>query len=143
MELHQRITELDQLEIERKRKKEQLKMIEEKIHEIFDKEKRTVTIVQERQVRYVNPQVEELIGYSVEEVLGSSFAQYIHLDELPKVAKYYRERIAGADVPTIYTTVLKHKNGSDVPVEIKASVIQFQDKTADFAIIKKIDSPEK
>jgi PAS domain S-box-containing protein len=143
MELHQRITELDQLDIERKRTKNKLKKIEEQINEIFGKENKTITIVQERQIKYVNPHVEELIGYTPEEVIGNSFAHYIHPDELPRVAKNYLQRVAGADIPNIYTTVLKHKNGSDVHVEIKASVVQFQDKLADFAIIRKIAPPDK
>ncbi len=138
MELHQRITELQKLEIERELAEKKLRKIEDKIHKMFNKAKEVITIIQDRQIKYVNPFVAELIGYTPEELIGASFAHYIHPDELPRLAKYYLQRIAGEDVPNVYTTVIKHKDGSDVPIEIKASVIQYQGRLADFAIVRKV-----
>jgi PAS domain S-box-containing protein len=138
MELHQRITELDKLEIERKRAENNLRNAEEKIHEIFDKLDEVITILQDRQIMFVNSSIEELIGYTPEEIIGTSFAHHIHPDELPKLAKYYLQRIAGEDVPNIYETVIKHKDGSDIPIEIKASVVQFRGRVADLAIVRKV-----
>ena len=138
LELHQRITELDQLEIERKRVEEKLKKVEEKIHKMFDKAEEVITIVQDRQIKYVNPRVEELIGYTPKEIIGTSFAHYIHQDELPRLAKSYLQRIAGEDVPNIYETIIRHKDGSNVPIEIKASVVQFHGRLADLAIVRKV-----
>ena len=143
MELHQRITELQKLEIERELAEKKLRKIEDKIHKLFNKAKEIITIIQDRQIKYVNPFVAELIGYAPEEVVGTSFAHYIHPDELPRLAKYYLQRIAGEDVPNIYTTVIKHKDGSDVPIEIKASVIQYQGRLADFAIVRKVAKSDK
>jgi PAS domain S-box-containing protein len=110
---------------------------------MFDKAKEVITIIQDRQIKYVNPFVAELIGYTPEELIGASFAHYIHPDELPRLAKYYLQRIAGEDVPNVYTTVIKHKDGSDVPIEIKASVIQYQGRLADFAIVRKAKKSDK
>ena len=138
MDLHERITELQQLDIERERAKEAAKKTEEKIRSLFDKTKETIVIIQDRLIKYANPAVEELIGYTPEELTGTSFAHYIHLDELPKLAKYYLQRIAGEDVPNVYTTILKHKNGSDIPAEIKAAVLPLQGKLIDFAIIRRV-----
>jgi len=138
MELHERITELQKLEFERERIENDLIKIDEKIHNLFYKAKEVITIIQDRQIKYVNPYVSELIGYTPEEIVGTSFAHYIHPDELPKLAKYYLRRIAGEDVPNIYKTVIRHKDGSNVPIEIKASVVQYQGRLADFAIVRRI-----
>ncbi len=143
MELHERITELQKLEIERERTQNNLRKIDKKIHNLFRKAKEVITIIQDRQIKYVNPKVAELIGYTPEEVIGTSFAHYIHPDELPKLAKYYLRRIAGEDIPNIYKTVIRHKDGSDVPIEIKASVVQYQGRLADFAIVRRADEPDK
>jgi len=143
MELHQRITELQKLEIEREQIENKLRKIDQKINNLFDKAKEVMTIIQDRQIKYVNPFVTELIGYAPEELIGTSFAQYIHPDELPRLAKYYLQRIAGEDVPNIYTTVIKHKDGSDIPIEIKASVVQYQGRVADFAIVRKVIKSDK
>lgn len=138
MDLHERITELQKLEIERERAEYAVKKTEEKIHKLFDQKDETITIIQDRLIKFVNPAVTGLLGYSPEELTGTSFAHYIHPDELPKLAKYYLQRIAGEEVPNIYNTIIKHKDGSNVPIEIKASVVQFQGRLADFAIVRKI-----
>ncbi len=139
MDLHERITELQKLEIERERAEKNLKITEEKIHELFGQAKEIIVIIQDRLIRFVNPSVMDTLGYSPEELTGTSFAQYVHPDELPRLAKYYLQRIAGEDVPHIYQTVVKHKDGSDVAIEIKASVVQFQGRLADFAIVRKVN----
>jgi len=138
MDLHERITELQKLEIERERAENTVRKTEEKIHKLFGQTKETITIIQDRLIKFVNPAVTGLLGYSPEELTGTSFAHYIHQDELPRLAKYYLQRIAGEEVPNIYNTVIKHKDGSDVPIEIKASVVQYQGRLADFAIVRKI-----
>ena len=138
MDLHERITELQKLEIERERAENTVRKTEEKIHKLFGQTKETITIIQDRLIKFVNPAVTGLLGYSPEELTGTSFAHYIHQDELPRLAKYYLQRIAGEEVPNIYNTVIKHKDGSDVRIEIKASVVQYQGRLADFAIVRKI-----
>jgi PAS domain S-box-containing protein len=138
MDLHERITELQQLEIEWERTLNAVKKTEEKIHKLFGKTKETIVIIQDRLIKFINPAVTELIGYTPEELTGTSFAHYIHPDELPKLAKYYLQRIAGEEVPNIYNTIIKHKDGSDVHIEIKASVVQYQGRLADLAIVRRI-----
>ena len=141
MELHERVTEVQKLELERKKVENIVKGIEERLHELFKETEQVITIVQDRLVKYVNPIVEELVGYTPEVVIGSTFAKYIHPDELSRVAKNFFQRLAGEDVPNVYETILKHKDGSDVHVGIKASAIQWKGKIADFAIVRKIDKP--
>jgi PAS domain S-box-containing protein len=138
MELHQRITELDKLEIERKRAENNLRKVEEKVQRTFNKVDEVITIIQDRQIIFVNSSIEALIGYTPEEIIGTSFAHHIHPDELPRLAKYYLQRIAGEDVPNIYETVIKHKDGSYIHIEIKASVVQYRGRVADLAIIRKV-----
>jgi len=141
MELHERITELQKLEIEREKIENQLRKINEKIDKMFSQAKEGLVIIQNRLVKYASPYAAELTGRTVDEIINTSFAQYIHHDELPRLAKYYLQRIAGEDVPNIYETIIKHKDGSDVYIAIKASVIQYQGRSADFAIVRKIPKP--
>ena len=137
MELHNRIIELDKLEIERKQAEDKLREIEDKIHKVFDKAEGVITIIQDRLIKYVNHSIEELIGYTPEEIIGTSFENYIHPDVLPELNSLYLKRIAGEDIPNVYTTVIKHKDGSDVHIEIKASAVKYQGRLADLAIVKR------
>ncbi len=143
MELHQRIAELEKLETARTQKENEIQGIEEKIRQLFDREQEGIAIVQDRQVKYVNSRIKDLLGYNPEELIGCFFVDYMHPDELPKIAKYYVQRLEGEDVPSIYETIAKHKNGYDVPLEINASLIIYQEEPALFAIFKEIREPEK
>ena len=136
IELHQRITEVDQLEIERKRAEEKLRKVEGKIHKMFGKAEEVIVIVQDRQIKYINPSVEELTGFNPKEIIGNTFAHYIYPDELPRVAKFYLQRLAGEEMPNVYEARMKHKDGGSVPVEIKASVVQYQGRLASLAIAR-------
>jgi PAS domain S-box-containing protein len=139
LELHERIAELEKLESSRRETNNGLQKIEEKIQRLFKEEKDTIAIIQDRIIKYVNPSVTRLIGYTPEEMIGTSFADYIHPDELPKVAKYYIQRIAGEDVPPVYRTRVRHKDGREVHIEIKASTVTYKGKLADFTIVEEID----
>lgn len=136
LELHQRITELDQLEIERKRAEEKLRKVEDKIHKMFGKVEEVITIIQDRQIKYINPSVEELTGFTPKEIIGNAFAHYIHPDELPRVAKFYLRRLAGEEMPEVYEARMKHKDGGSVSIEIKASTVQYQGRPASLAIAR-------
>ena len=143
IDLHERIAELEKLEDTRTKTNNELRKIDEKIKTLFEGEEDTIAIIQDRIIKYINPSVTQLMGYAPEEMIDTSFANYIHPDELPKVAKYYIQRIAGEDVPPIYQTRVRHKDGSDVYVELKASVITFKGQLADFAVATKIDKQQE
>ena len=143
MELHHRIVELDKLEIERERAAKKLKQIENKMHKMFDRADGVVAVVQDRLIKYVNSKIEQLIGYTPKEVINTSFAHYVDPRLLPDLAKYYLKRIAGEDIPNIYETVIKHKDGSDVHIEIMASVVKYQGRLADLAIVRKLSNRAK
>lgn len=139
LDLHRGITELEKLEAEREQKKNEMNEITRKIHKLFDHEKKGIMILQEAFIKYVNPYLTGLLGYTPEEAIGKPFVLYLDHEEIPKVTKLYANRLAGEDVPIIYETKALHKNGNTIRIEISASEIKYQGKPADFVIIKKID----
>lgn len=139
LDLHRGITELEKLEAEREQKKNEINEFTRKIHKLFDHEKEGILILQDALVKYANPYLTGLFGYTPEEVSGKLFASYLDHEEISKVTKLYTNRLAGKDVPIIYETKALHKNGNTIRIEISASEIKYQGKPADFVIIKKID----
>ena len=135
IELHERMVELEKLEIERQRTGKPFWKIESEYQSIFQLSKDAMAIVQDGMIIRVNPAISQIVGYSPEELIGTPFTQYIHPDELWKVIEYYNKRIAGKEVPIIYKTRVKHKDGSYVEIETKMGVITYQEKPADFAIV--------
>jgi PAS domain S-box-containing protein len=79
-----------------------------------------------------------MAGYSVEEVIDKPFIDYFTPEEVPKVLDRYKRRMAGQSVTPIYETVLRHKNGSRVDVEVNAGIITYEGKPADFVLVRDI-----
>jgi PAS domain S-box-containing protein len=125
------ITESKQIE-------EELQQSEEKYRNLVERANDGITIIQDEIIKYVNPCLADMRGDTAENIIGTSFTDYIHPDELPKVFDRYKRRVAGEDVTPIYETVLMRKDGSKAYVELNAGVITYQERPADFVIIRDI-----
>lgn len=139
LDLHRRIIELEKLEAERELKKNEINEVSRKIHKLFDHEKEGIAILQDALIKYANPYLAGLFGYTPEEVIGKLFVSYLDHKEISKVTKLYTNRLAGKDVPIVYQTKAIHKNGNTIHIEISASEVKYQGKPADFVFIKKIN----
>ncbi|MBN1812943.1 MAG: GAF domain-containing protein, partial [Anaerolineae bacterium] len=123
---------------ERKRAEETLRESEEKYRNVVERANDGITIIQDSLVRYANLRLAEMWGGSVEEVIGTRFADYVDPDELSKVVERYTQRVAGESVTPIYETVLRRRNGEKVHVELNAGTIAYQGEPADLVIIRDI-----
>ena len=47
---------------------------------------REIGIIQDRQILDMTSALSGLLGYSLNEMLGTPFARYVHRDELPRLA---------------------------------------------------------
>lgn len=136
LDLHTRITKLEKLEIRRQKAEKELKKIEKAYSDYFSRSKQFMGLIQDRTIVFLTPPLAHFLGYSRDELTHFPFASYVHPNELPKLVKYYTDRVSGKDVPPVYTTIIKHRDGRDVPVELRAGIITYHGKPADFAIIK-------
>jgi len=117
---------------------EALRKSEEKYRNLVERANDGITIVQDTLLKYANPRLAEITGYTVEEMIGTPLTKYIHPDEVPKVIDRYERRIAGEDVPPRYETALRHRDGSKIEVELNAGIITYQGRPADFVFIRDI-----
>ncbi|MBN2488874.1 MAG: PAS domain S-box protein, partial [Methanosarcinaceae archaeon] len=122
----------------RKKAETRLKDSEEKYRNLVERANDGITIIQDGLVKYANPRHSEIMGYTIEELINTPFTDYIHPDKRPIVADLYKRRMAGEDVPKVYETVVKHKDGTDVDVEFNAGIITYQGEKADFVIVRDI-----
>jgi PAS domain S-box-containing protein len=142
MELHKLMVELEQIEIVRQRSGIPHWKTEKKYQEFFSRGKKAVTIVQNGIIIRANEQIAEITGHSLEEIIGTAFSQHVHPSELPRLQKYYDSRIAGSEVPIVYKTIVKHKDGGNIYIDIKAGVITYGYEPAIFAIVEKDSDQE-
>ncbi|MFX0182120.1 MAG: PAS domain S-box protein [Candidatus Hodarchaeota archaeon] len=111
---------------------------EEKYRKLVERANDGIIIIQDKLLRYVNPSIAKITGYTIEELLNTPFTKYVHPDILPILIKRYEKRMAGQNVPSIYETRLISKDGSVLEVEINAGLITYHDRPADLVIIRDI-----
>ncbi len=121
---------------EHSRAERELRASEERYRDLIERANDGVAVVQDSRLKFVNARLAEMIGYSVDEITGTLFIDYIYPDELEKVQQRYARRIAGEEVPAIYRTVLKHRDGRKIDVELNAGIINDDGAPADFVFIR-------
>jgi PAS domain S-box-containing protein len=141
--LRQRISELEKSEDKLRYTQERLRESEEKYRNLVEKANDGIAIIQDRMLKYVNPRVAEIIGYSAKEVTNTPFLKYVHPEELSKLADNYKLRMAGEKLPSRYESIILHKDRYEVYVEINASIITYQGRPADIVIVRDITERKK
>jgi two-component system sensor kinase FixL len=117
---------------------EALRESEEKYRNLVERASDGIAIVQDTQLKYVNPRLAEMAGYTIEELIATPFTDYIYPDELPKVVDRYKRRMTGEEVASVYETVLEHRDGSRIDVELNAGMITYKDRPADLVLVRDI-----
>ncbi|MFW9903347.1 MAG: PAS domain S-box protein [Candidatus Thorarchaeota archaeon] len=111
---------------------------EEKYRNLVERANDGIVIVQDSLIKYVNPSLSNITGYSPEELYNTPIMNYIHPEVLSDVISRYEKRIAGEPVSPIYETNLILKEDKTLEIEVNAGIINYQGKPADLAIIRDI-----
>jgi two-component system, cell cycle sensor histidine kinase and response regulator CckA len=128
---------------ERKHAENALKESEERYRDLVEQASDGICIIQDGLVKYSNSQLGKIWGGVAEEIIDTPFANYVHPDELLRVADHYNRRMAGEQLPSIYETALKRKDGSKVDTELNVGVIVYKAKPAELVIIRDITERKK
>ncbi len=123
---------------ERTKAQQALRDSEEKYRTLVERSNVGIAILQDGLVRYANPKLLELSGWSNSDILGRPFVEFVRPNERPRVIGMYQRRMRGENAPASYETVFRRKDGSSAYVEISAGVISFDGRPADFVVIHDI-----
>ena len=85
----------------------------------------------------INNRVEELVGYSREEIVGKNFSTLgvIKLKEMPKMIKLFKNSVISGKTVNLIELELKHKNGNSIFVEVSTRAIREKSKIRGTVII--------
>jgi PAS domain S-box-containing protein len=122
---------------------EKLQESESKYRNFVERASDGVIIVQDGLVKFSNPRLAETMGYTVDDVIGTSFLDYVLPDERPRIMDIYKRRIQGEDVPSVYEMIALHKDGSRINFEINSGVIPYQGKPATLSFVRDITERKK
>jgi two-component system NtrC family sensor kinase len=115
---------------ERKQVQEALRKSEERYRVLADNAGEAILVVQDNVVKFINPKVVELSGYSGEELASRPFTSFIYPEDIHVVADRYLKRLQGEPVPQTYDFRIIRKDGDIRWAELDAVPISWEDRPA-------------
>ena len=141
---------------ERKKMEEKLKeysehleeLVQKRTEELLESEKRYsilveeardgVAIIQDVKFVFTNNRLAEIVGYSRDELIGMPFLKLADEKYRQLLKKRYERRLRGEEIPATYEAAAIAKDGERVPIELSATCIDYQGRSADLVIVRDI-----
>lgn len=114
---------------ERVRVEALLKASEERYRQLVNKANEGICVIQNQLLRFANPKLQAMFGYSENDWFGKSFVQFIHLDDRALVLAAYQRRMQG-DTEFRYQARVLTKSQGTRWVEISGTTIEWQGQPA-------------
>jgi PAS domain S-box-containing protein len=86
-----------------------------------------IVIDHQYKFEYVNDKMCDILGRRRSEILGHDFREFLHPDDLDKVAERYRKRQKGESVPSVYETKFIRKDDEVLDIRINVGTIRGKD----------------
>ena len=113
-----------------------LKENEGKYRNLVERANDGIIIVKDKILKYANPRLAQIMGYTVEELTNASITMLLPPDEIAKGNELYARGSKGEVISEIVEIAFKHKNGSKIPVELNIGFIPYEDATAGLILIR-------
>lgn len=111
---------------------------EEKYRSVVEQANDGMAIVQDAFLKYVNPRFAEIVGYKPADITDTSVDDYFLMEEAVRVVQRQWRYIRGQETASVHETLLRHRDGSRVPVEFNSGPIVYQDKPAELIVVRDI-----
>ena len=115
-----------------------LKKSEDRFRSFVENANETILVAQNNFVKYSNHKIEELTGYSVEEIALQTFDKLIHPDDLNIVLSQYQLRLSGEQPANSYSIRIVTREGQIKYVIVNAALFSWDDKPATLAMLTDI-----
>jgi PAS domain S-box-containing protein len=120
-----------QQEIEvRRRTEEELRSSEEKYRLLVENANEGIFVAQEGVLKFVNPMISKISGYTQEELKARPFDHLIHPDDRDAVLDRHRRRMEGEALPEVYRFRVLNKSGGIRWIEVNAVPIPWEGRVA-------------
>jgi len=105
---------------------------------VFENANEAIAVTQDEVVKYCNPQITELTGYSIKEVYSMQFSEFIHPEDLEILMHEYRARLSGEKPRSSYTVRIITKGGQEKFVFINSAAVDWDSRPATIALLTDI-----
>ncbi len=106
-----------------------LRVSEEKYRLLVETVGSVIVVTQDGLIKFINDRVEDLLGYSPDEIVGAQVASFLSEEETQTVRDRTRARVSGKEPPP-KTYRLNHKNGDVRYMEINGTVMAWEGRPA-------------
>ncbi|DAC72471.1 MAG TPA: hypothetical protein DSN98_05100 [Thermoplasmata archaeon] len=107
-------------------------------NETLEKIPQSAAIIQRGILKQINTSFLEMLGYAMDEILEKSFFDFIALEGLADIEKYYLDRLKGDSV-SVYKTVFSTKDDNKISVEVSIKQTIYNGEKAEIAIVTCLD----
>ncbi len=114
----------------RKQMEEDLRRSEEKYRNVVTYASEAIAVVQDNRMIFANPATCRISGYNWEELTERPFSEFIHPDDLGMVIDRYLRRMAGEDMPRVYSFRFLDRQRRVHWVEMSTALIEWDGKPA-------------
>jgi two-component system sporulation sensor kinase A len=128
-------------------------LVEKKTKELLETERRYsilveeasdgVAILQDGKIVFVNKKAPDIIGYSREEVIGLPFETFLDENYRQPAKEMCEQKLRGEAIPPTLEIEWISKTSEHVPVELSATLINYQGRPAILAIVRDISERKR
>jgi PAS domain S-box-containing protein len=97
-----------------------------------------VLVIQQGVVRYTNEAMAQMVGYSVDELIGSELERCVVADDRPRLQHYHAARLQGKPAPESYELRVVRRDGAIRTVQVRASLTPWDSQPAVIATVSDI-----
>jgi PAS domain S-box-containing protein len=116
--------------IQRKQAEKVILDSEKKYRLVVDNANEGIVITQDGMLKFVNPQIGEFTGFTENNLKAGSFLDYIHPDDREMVIEHHRKRLAGDEVPAIYSIRMLDRQGNFKWIQNNGVMIEWEGRPA-------------
>jgi PAS domain S-box-containing protein len=123
---------------ERRKYEKELITSEKKYEALVENSNDGVVVLQDGLIKFVNRVLSQITGIAIKDVLEKPFLEIISPKYRKMLAEKYQRRLAGLSTESLYSFDLIAKDGSFLPVEANLSLIQYNGRRADLAVVRDV-----
>lgn len=128
---------------EERQAKEALKESEEKYRLVVEHSHDSIYIYRDDHFLYVNPQAEEISGYSHEELMKRELWDFIHPEDRKRLKEAAAQRFAGGHLSTNFNARILRKNGEVRDAEFFVDLVEYLGRPAILGIARDVTEKKK
>ncbi|MFA5021656.1 MAG: PAS domain S-box protein [Patescibacteria group bacterium] len=117
---------------------ETIRKSEEKYSTFIEQSSDGVLVIQDGLIKFANKTMQDMVGFSPADFLNKSMLEFIGPKYKKYVAEQYSRRMRGLPAPKRYEFQIVKKDGQLLFVETNSSIIDYEGRPADMAIIRDV-----